>query len=87
MLDPSQVSIHKEMPNLNQKQIHLCTVPKDSSARINVSLAAPSILPRVVKPFSIGCRLATVSIFVADFHHSTAITLGVWDSARLDDNA
>ena len=63
------------------------TVAKEGCVRIGVSSATLSIIPRVVKPFSIGCGLATVSMVVADFHHSTAITLGILDSARLDGNA
>ena len=65
----------------------ISTVAKEGCVCICVSLATLSVIPRVVKPLSIGCGLATVSVIVADFHHSSTTTLGIWDSARLDDNA
>ena len=65
----------------------ISTVAKEGCVCVCVSLATLSVIPRVVKPFSIGCGLATVSMIVADFHHSSTITLGIWDSARLDGNA
>ena len=60
------------------------TVAKEGCVRICVTLL---IIPRVVEPFSIGCGLATVSMIVADLHHSAAITLTMLDGARLDGNA
>ena len=63
------------------------TVAKEGSVCINVSLATLSIVPGVVKSSSLGCRLATISIFVADLHHSATMTSSVFDSACLDGNA
>ena len=63
------------------------TVAKEGCVRICVSLATLLVIPRVVEPFSIGCGLATVSMIVADLHHSAAITLTILDGARLDGNA
>ena len=63
------------------------TVAKEGCVRICVSLATVLTIPRDVEPFSIGCGLATVSMIVADLHHSAAITLTILDGARLDGNA
>ena len=65
----------------------ICTVAKKGCVRICVSLATFSIIPRVFKPPPIWCGLATVPIFVADFHHSATICLSIFDGARLGDNA
>merc|ERR1712024_319438 len=53
----------------------LCTAAKEGCVSICVGLAFLSVIARVVKSPPIRCGLATVSIFVADFHHSAAIAL------------
>ena len=65
----------------------LRTAAKDCCVCIYVSLTNPSIRPiRVVKAFAIRRSLATVSMTIADFHHSPTITLIMLRSACLDGN-
>ena len=64
----------------------ICTAAKEGCISICVSLTFFSVIARVVKTPPIRCGLATVSIFVADFHHSATSTLIPLSSACLDGN-